>query len=126
MGIGHQLLLWLVCLLPLLFAFLDSWEFPWYGNPDQDLVFLRDGLRLWMGIYPGYGDHPGVVQMIVVRWSIDILSPWLFLDHSRTVVEGAGFVDRDWQLVFVVAKLLNVFFVFFITCMLPIVGSMAG
>jgi hypothetical protein len=114
MGIGNQLLLWLVCLLPLLFAVLDSWEFPWYGNPDQDLVFLRDGLRLWKGIYPGYGDHPGLAQMMVVRWSMDILSPWLFLDYSRTVVEGAGFADRDWQLVFVVAKLLNVFLMSFL------------
>jgi hypothetical protein len=114
MGAGHQLLLWLVCLLPLLFAVLDSWEFPWFGNPDQDLVFLRDGLRLWEGLYPGYGDHPGLVQMIVVRWSVDILSPWLFLDHSPTASVWAGFTDRDWQLVFVVAKLLNVFLMSFL------------
>ena len=114
MGIGYQLLLWLACLVPLLFAVIDSWEFPWYGNPDQDLVFLRDGLRLWKGVYPVYGDHPGLAQMIVVRWSIDILSPWLFLDHSSTVAEWTGFADRDWQLVFVVAKLLNVFLMSFL------------
>jgi len=42
-----------------------SWNQPWVANPDQDLVFLRDGLRLATLQQPGYSDHPGLVQMLI-------------------------------------------------------------
>lgn len=85
---------------------IDSWTFPWYGNPDQDLVFLRDGFRLWSGQPPGYGDHPGLMQMLVVALALSLLSlsahlgfPWVF--------DFLVPADADWQLLFVASKLVN-------------------
>lgn len=85
---------------------IDSWTFPWYGNPDQDLVFLRDGFRLWSDQSPGYGDHPGLMQMLVVALALSLLSllahlgfPWVF--------DTLAPADADWQLLFVASKLVN-------------------
>lgn len=86
----------------------DSWSFPWYGNPDQDLVFLRDGLRLWRGQPPGYGDHPGLMQMVVVWISLGLLKALDVFGLARFVDFSAP-SDSDWQSLFQVAKLINGF-----------------
>ena len=100
-------LLLLACALPLVTCLIDSWSFPWYGNPDQDLVFLRDGVRLWNFRPPLYGDHPGLLQMLVV---------WMALLFLK-LLAAAGFVQRfdpaylddsGWQQLFVAAKTVNV------------------
>ena len=49
----------------------QSQHFLWWGNPDQDLVFLRDGLRIISRNQDLYSDHPGAIQSIMsagVAW----------------------------------------------------------
>ena len=99
--------LWLICLIILGRSLLDSWNFPWYGNPDQDLVFLRDGIRLWNGQPPGYGDHPGFMQMIVVDIAIGCLSLLARAFPSAASFDAIRLADADWQLLFLFAKSVN-------------------
>lgn len=74
-----------------------SWNFPWHGNPDQDLVFLRDGLRIARLETPGYSDHPGLVQMLIGAIS--------HLAEGSTAKTRLN--DQDWQRVFEVQKIAN-------------------
>ena len=99
--------IWLICLAILGRSLLDSWHFPWYGNPDQDLVFLRDGIRLWNGNPPGYGDHPGFMQMIVVDISIGCLGLLTKVFPSAASFDPIRLGDADWQGLFLFAKSVN-------------------
>jgi hypothetical protein len=107
-SIAYLVGLWLVCFLLLLRSLWDSWSFPWYGNPDQDLVFLRDGIRLWTGTLPGYGDHPGLMQMVVVFLSAGFLTKLSALFTASWVFDLQQPGDTDWQALFVAAKSINV------------------
>ena len=75
----------------------QSWHFPWYGNPDQDLVFLRDGLRIARLETPGYSDHPGLLQMLVGA-----------LSHlAWGTAAKINLNDADWQRIFELQKIFN-------------------
>jgi hypothetical protein len=106
-GGSYLFSIWLICLAILGRSLLDSWHFPWYGNPDQDLVFLRDGIRLWNGNPPGYGDHPGFMQMIVVDISIGCLGLLAKVFPSAASFDPIRLVDADWQGLFLFAKSVN-------------------
>lgn len=106
---GYWLSILAVFLFVLSRSLVDSWDFPWYGNPDQDLVFLRDGFRLLNGGVPGYGDHPGLIQMLIAAFAIFLLKllPGLAGDSW---IDGSAISDADWQYIFAMAKAVNVFF----------------
>ena len=74
----------------------ENWSYPWFGNPDQDLVFLRDGLRLSQLKRPLYSDHPGLIQMILGA-----------IAHLLHTNGGAAFRDQDWQEIFRLHKGIN-------------------
>jgi hypothetical protein len=99
-------LLGFVCVFPLIRSFADSLPFPWYGNPDQDLVFLRDGLRLWNFRQPLYGDHPGLIQMLIVWLALVCLKVAAAFGFVNEI-EPNALVDSDWQRLFVAAKIVN-------------------
>jgi hypothetical protein len=90
-------------LAPLLIFFICSSDFAWYGNPDQDLVFLRDGYRLFAGEPPLYTDHPGALQIIAVSFATHILSS----TRLASTIHLAYPSDSQWQLIFVLSKFLN-------------------
>jgi len=75
----------------------QNWHYPWFGNPDQDLVFLRDGLRIARHQIPGYSDHPGLFQMLV-----GALSHLISGTTTKTYLS-----DQNWQAVFQVQKIIN-------------------
>jgi hypothetical protein len=97
----------MVCWLPLLMPLIDAWAFPWYGNPDQDLVFLRDGLRLATGLPPGYADHPDFLQMLLVSACVPLFRAGSVLGVPLLQGSPGALLDADWQRLFVVSKLLN-------------------
>lgn len=76
-----------------------SWNQPWVANPDQDLVFLRDGLRLATLQQPGYSDHPGLVQMLIGAAAHVLLNS----------TGSQGLDDQHWQRIFQLHKILNGF-----------------
>jgi hypothetical protein len=77
----------------------EGWNQPWVANPDQDLVFLRDGLRLASLQKPGYSDHPGLVQML-----IGAIAHLLLNSPGLEVLD-----DQHWQQIFRLHKMLNGF-----------------
>jgi hypothetical protein len=99
-------LLAFICVFPLVRSLIDSLPFPWYGNPDQDLVFLRDGLRLWNFRQPLYGDHPGLIQMLTVWVSLFYLKVAAVFGFVAEI-DSYALSDSDWQRLFVAAKIVN-------------------
>jgi len=100
---------WMLAMVILGYHLSQSWDFPWISNPDQDLVFLRDGLRLFQLSKPGYGDHPGLIQML-----IGAASQFLFkITTASQHISSDGGVgqqvlnDGDWQTLFHIHKVLN-------------------
>lgn len=93
--------------MPVARALWDAWEFPWFGHPDQDLVFLRDGYRLSMGQPPLFGDHPGAMQIVVCAIATKIVDVFRWLRgeslYSLVVLPS----DDGWQEIFRWAKLIN-------------------
>ena len=81
-----------------------TWDFHWYGNPDQDLVFLRDGIRLSSGHRPIYAEHPGALQAM----SVGLVR---FITSSTKLSAPIGVIPReaDYQTVFQYTKALNLF-----------------
>jgi len=88
-------------------ALWDAWEFPWFGHPDQDLVFLRDGYRLSMGQSPLFGDHPGALQMVVCAIATKIVDAFRWLRGESLYSLVVLPTDDGWQDIFRWAKLIN-------------------
>jgi hypothetical protein len=97
----------LVILLPICRAIVDGWVFPWYGHPDQDLVFLADGYRLATGRPPIYADHPGAVVALICAFALYIYNFSLTASGFPSLTTTATPSDAQWQGIFVVAKLIN-------------------
>ena len=89
-------LAWLLAIAIFSYHLHENWSYPWFGNPDQDLVFLRDGLRLSQLKRPLYSDHPGLIQMILGA-----------IAHLLNMNGGAALRDQDWQDIFRLHKTIN-------------------
>ena len=86
--------------LPTLIA---SWDFSWYGNPDQDLVFLRDGWRLFQHNTPLYSEHPGAIQSLVVAFVIRMQHLCGMFSDVQHIVPS----EEELQGIFQSSKLTN-------------------
>jgi len=100
---------WIVAMVILGYHLSMSWDFPWLSNPDQDLVFLRDGLRLFNLSKPGYSDHPGLIQMLIGAASQFLFKITTSGQHTSTDGEIGQqlLTDVNWQTVFQIHKVLN-------------------
>lgn len=97
----------LFIVLPVCRAIVDSWAFPWYGHPDQDLVFLADGYRLATSRPPTYADHPGAVVTLISSFALFIYNVRLTISGLPSLTASATPSDVQWQGIFVVAKVMN-------------------
>ena len=91
------------------FHISQSWDYSWLSNPDQDLVFLRDGLRLFNHSKPGYSDHPGLIQMLIGAGSQLLFKITTSSQHTITSSQIGDrlLTDGDWQTLFRIHKVLN-------------------
>jgi len=100
---------WVLAMVILGYHLSQSWGFPWLSNPDQDLVFLRDGLRLFNLSKPGYSDHPGLIQMLIGAASQFLFK--LTTSGQHTSADGEIgqqlLTDANWQTLFLIHKVLN-------------------
>ena len=90
-------LIWIIAALIFSYHLRQNWDYPWFGNPDQDLVFLRDGLRIFHQQKPGYSDHPGFLQML-----LGAATHVLAGDKATELLD-----DQAWQYSFRLHKALN-------------------
>ena len=102
---------------------VGSWDFSWFGNPDQDLVFLRDGWRLFQQKPPLYSEHPGVIQSLVVAFITGIR-------HLSDVFGEAQYLapsEAELQRIFQFSKLTNyLLYVLLITIAIKKISSFTG
>jgi len=91
-------MVWLTTIAIFGYHLNENLAYPWFGNPDQDLVFLRDGLRLSQLKAPLYSDHPGLAQMTLGALA------HLFYDKG-----GIALGDKDWQNIYNAHKIINAF-----------------
>jgi hypothetical protein len=100
---------WILAMVIIGFHISQSWDFSWLSNPDQDLVFLRDGLRLFNLSKPGYGDHPGLIQMLIGAGSQLLFKITTSSHHTMTSspIGDRPLTDHDWQILFQIHKVLN-------------------
>jgi hypothetical protein len=91
-------LVWLGSIAIFSYHLNENLAYPWFGNPDQDLVFLRDGLRIAQLKTPLYSDHPGLAQMILGA-----------IAHLAWNNHGMAIGDEDWQNIFNIHKIANAF-----------------
>ena len=79
-----------------------SLNFLWWGHPDQDLVFLRDGLRILSRNKDLYSDHPGAIQSVM---SAGVA--WLYnATHASGNSTQISNTER-WQWSFTTLKIVN-------------------
>ena len=57
-------------------AYLVGWhgiDRPYFAIPDQDLLWLSEGMRLVRGVAPSYADHPGAIWSLISFLNLEIL-----------------------------------------------------
>lgn len=107
----------------MLLPIILSWDFVWYGNPDQDLVFLRDGLRLYRSQAPLYIEHPGAAQSFTVAFAIFIHS--FLWGHLDLMLQNPP--SDEWQAIFQFSKSANLLVYSFLLTLLSVqVGTLIG
>ena len=102
-------IVWILSVCIIGYHVAHSWDFPWLSNPDQDLVFMRDGLRLFNLSSPGYSDHPGLIQMLAgAAAQILLRVKEVFQDPGIGLpTKTEGLRDADWQNIFRLHKIIN-------------------
>ena len=81
----------LVFAIPALIVGWLGFDRPYYSNPDQDLLWVSQSIRLFKGLGPSYADHPGAY------WPLSFLIKFFIFSRSSVseFIDAYGAVSAE-------------------------------
>ena len=76
---------------------------PYDAIPDQDLLWLKEGLRLFSSLHVTYPDHPGIYWSLSYALKIKILSTL----HLISISPGQEITIEDAQIIISLSRIEN-------------------
>ena len=89
----------------------------WSSMLDQDIVIIYNSLLISSGIEQEYRDHPAYTTFFLLGGIFKFLS-FFFENFTIEEVLNSGNIDENLQTLFIIGRILNGFYIFFLSYIL--------
>ena len=89
----------------------------WSSMLDQDIVIIYNSLLISSGIEQEYRDHPAYTTFFLLGGIFKFLS-FFFENFTIEEVLSSGNIDENLQTLFIIGRILNGFYIFFLSYIL--------